>query len=131
MVTSTSPTAALIDDSLFDQSIVGIFPKGNISLEFLLAYCNSMPFWACLKAINPSANNSAKYVLRTPVILPDSELEEKISMKTRELLQELKVGRSSGSILQREILQSITEYVKRKASKRALESTALRAVAQL
>jgi hypothetical protein len=131
MVTSTRPTAALIDDCLFDQSIVGIFPKGTVSLEFLLAYCNSMPFWACLKAINPSANNSARYVLRTPIILPDSELEETISMKTRELLQELKTGGTSASTLRREILRSITEYVKRKASYKALEPTALRAVAQV
>jgi len=131
MVTSTRPTAALIDDCLFDQSIVGIFPRGTVSLEFLLAYCNSMPFWACLKAINPSANNSARYILRTPIILPDSELEQEISRKTRELLQELKTGRTQAMTLQKEILWSITEYVKRKASCKSLEPTALRAMAQL
>ncbi len=64
MVTSKRPTAALIEESLFDQSIVGIFPKSSIDLYFLLAYCNSPVFWVCLKSINPSANNSAKYILK-------------------------------------------------------------------
>ncbi len=131
MVTSTRPTAALIDDCLFDQSIVGIFPKRMVSLEFLLAYCNSMPFWACLKAINPSANNSARYILRTPIVLPDSEIEQTISMKTRELLHEMRTGGRSASPLEREILLSITEYVKRKTRDKTLEPGMLRAVAQL
>jgi hypothetical protein len=128
MVTSTKPTAALIDDSLFDQSIVGIFPKGSVSLEFILAYCNSMPFWACLKAINPSANNSAKYISRTPIILPEIEEQEKISVKTRELILLLRNGNSSASRLKADILRSITQYVKRKATKKAPEPMAIRAV---
>ena len=130
MVTSTKPTASLIQESLFDQSIVGIFPK-RISLEFLLAYCNSTPFWVCLKAINPSANNSAKYVLRTPIILPDHDEEELIARQTRELLEILKVGEAGADSLQKEILDSIYQYVKRKERNKTLDLTVLRAVAQL
>jgi hypothetical protein len=130
MVTSTKPTASLIDNSLFDQSIVGIFPT-DIDLEFLLAYCNSRPFWACLKSINPSANNSAKYVLRTPIIRAEPDQEAKIATRTKELLQLMMDGESGAAKLEQEIQDSITRYVKKKESNKALEPTALRAVAQL
>jgi hypothetical protein len=130
MVTSSKPTASLIDGGLFDQSIVGIFPK-KIELEFLLAYCNSKPFWACLKTINPSANNSARYVLRTPIIRGDPDQEAVIAQKTRELLDLIRNGESGSAKLQAEILESITRYVKQKESNKALEPTSLRAAAQL
>jgi len=130
MVTSSQPTASILKDALFDQSIVGIFPS-EISLEFLLAYCNSAPFWACLKAINPSANNSAKYILRTPIILPDKETVSRITDRTKELLGILQDGSTGATLLETEILESITRYVKIDASNKALEPTALRAVAQL
>lgn len=130
MVTSSKPTASLIDGGLFDQSIVGIFPK-NVELEFLLAYCNSKPFWACLKTINPSANNSARYVLRTPIIRGEPDQEAIIAQKTRELLDLIRNGGKGGDKLQAEILDSITRYVKQKASNKALEPTSLRATAQL
>lgn len=130
MVTSTKPTAALIQESLFDQSIVGIFPK-KIKLEFLLAYCNSIPFWACLKTINPSANNSAKYVLRTPVIRPEPDEEEAIAKRTGELLDLLKTGQKKTETLQAEILASIYKYIKRKETNKTLDPTVHRAVAQL
>ena len=129
MVTSTKPTASLIEQSLFDQSIVGIFPKG-IDLEFLLAYCNSKPFWACLKTLNPSANNSAKYVRQTPIIRPDPDEESRIVMQTKELLFLLRNDDPSSAKLQSEILDSITSYVKQKASNKTLEPTSLRAAAQ-
>ena len=130
MVSSTKPTASLIQESLFDQSIVGIFPK-RISLEFLLAYCNSIPFWVCLKAINPSANNSAKYVLRTPIVPPEPDEEEFIVRRTRELLEILKAGEPGADSLQKEILGSIYQYVKRRESNKTLDPIVLRAVAQL
>ena len=127
---SSKPTASILKNALFDQSVVGIFPS-EISLEFLLAYCNSKPFWACLKAINPSTNNSAKYMLRTPIILPDKETESRITERTKELLAILQDGSTGAMLLEAEILESITRYVKTDASNKALEPTALRAVAQL
>lgn len=130
MVTSSKPTASMIDGGLFDQSIVGIFPK-SIELEFLLAYCNSKPFWACLKTINPSANNSARYVLRTPIIRGEPDQEAVIALKTKELLDLIRNGETGSDKLQAEILGSITRYVKQKESNKALEPTSLRAAAQL
>lgn len=130
MVTSRQPTAALMEEMLFDQSIVGIFPK-NIDFEFLLAYCNSKPFWACLKTINPSANNSAKYVLRTPIVRGEPDQEAMISQKTKELLYLLKSGESGLAKLEAEILDEITRYVKHKRPTKTLEPTALRALDQL
>lgn len=131
MVTSTRPTAALIEEALFDQSIVGIFPKSSVSLEFLLAYCNSLPFWRCLKAINPSANNSARYILRTPIILPDAEEQERIAEKTKELLQLIREEDHSASVLQEEILDSINNYVKEKVSNKDLDKMAIWAADRL
>ena len=131
MVTSTRPTAALIDNCLFDQSIVGIFPKGDVSLEFLLAYCNSQAFWLCLKALNPSANNSANYVLRTPILLPEREEQDRITASTKELVYLLEAGDGSAPALQKEILTTVDAYVKKNAAKKAVTPEILRAVAQL
>ncbi|MEI6441561.1 MAG: N-6 DNA methylase [Nostocales cyanobacterium ELA583] len=118
MVTSKRPTAALIEDSLFDQSIVGIFPKSSVDLYFLLAYCNSPVFWSYLKAINPSANNSAKYILKTPIILPEEDTIKYISLRTQELLVELKQGNKQVlcEILQGEIIDAIMKYVDKQIS---------------
>lgn len=112
MVTSSRPTAALLENSLFDQSVVGIFPKTNVSLEFILAYCNSAPFWNSLKSINPSANNSCKYVLRTPIYLPEKERQDFISLKTKELIFILQNNESGAELLQREILKIVEQYTK-------------------
>ncbi len=130
MVTSTKPTASIIEQSLFDQSIVGIFPR-EIELEFLLAYCNSKAFWACLKSINPSANNSAKYVLTSPVIRTEPHEEALIAQRTRELLFLLRNGKTGAQKLESEILDSITRYVKGKESNKTLEPASLRAAAQI
>jgi adenine-specific DNA-methyltransferase len=131
MVTSRRPTAALIEDALFDQSIVGIFPKGDVSLEFLLAYCNSLPFWLCLKAINPSANNSARYVLRTPIILPMATEQARITARVQELLPLLRIGDPSAASLQAEILAAINQYVAAEATNPALPAPIRHAIAQL
>lgn len=125
MVTSTRPTAALIEDCLFDQSIVGIFPKGCLSLEFILAYCNSQPFWNALKSVNPSANNSSKYVLRTPIVLPNEHEHSSITSKTKDLLELLRKSDPSSRYLQEEILKSIAQYADKATTDRILETKAL------
>jgi hypothetical protein len=127
MVTSKRPTAALIEESLFDQSIVGIFPKSSVDLYFLLAYCNSPVFWLCLKSINPSANNSAKYILKTPVILPDEDTMKDISLKTQELVLEIKGGNQKAlcEILQQEIIDSIMKYVNKQISYKLVDTSVM------
>lgn len=74
MVTSGRATASVIQGHwLFDQSIVGVFPRDHRLLGFLLAFLNSTPCWRLLRQINPSANNSAKYLRKLPIVLPSSE----------------------------------------------------------
>jgi adenine-specific DNA-methyltransferase len=74
MVSSGRATASVIFDSwIFDQSVVGVFPKNVEQFGFLLAFLNSRTCWRLLRQINPSANNSAKYLRRLPIILPSSD----------------------------------------------------------
>lgn len=74
MVSSGRATASVIYDSwLFDQSVVGIFPKKAKIFGFLMAFLNSSTCWRLLRQINPSTNNSAKYLRRLPIVLPSSE----------------------------------------------------------
>lgn len=71
MVSSQKVTASLIDGRLFDQSIVGIFPNDGKYLNYLLAFFNSSICTKLLRTINPSANNSANYIKKLPIIIPD------------------------------------------------------------
>jgi adenine-specific DNA-methyltransferase len=76
MVSSGGARASVIQpDHIFDQSVVGIFPRDCAHFAFLLAFLNSSSAWSLLRQINPSANNSARYMRRIPVLLPtESEL---------------------------------------------------------
>lgn len=62
MVSSSSITGALIDNRLFDQSIVGVFPKDESLLLYILAFFNSPTCNKLIKTINPSANNPSNYI---------------------------------------------------------------------
>jgi tRNA1(Val) A37 N6-methylase TrmN6 len=74
MVSSGRATASVILDSwIFDQSVVGVFPKNAEQFGFLMAFLNSRISWRLLRQINPSTNNSAKYLRRLPIILPSSD----------------------------------------------------------
>ena len=72
MVSANSVTASLLNCRIFDQSIVGIFPKTDKYIFYLLAFFNSSICTQLLRMINPSANNSANYVKKIPVIIPDN-----------------------------------------------------------
>jgi tRNA1(Val) A37 N6-methylase TrmN6 len=71
MVSSHSVTASLINYRIFDQSIVGVFPSDDKIVLFLLAFFNTSVCTKLLRAINPSANNSANYIKKLPIIIPD------------------------------------------------------------
>lgn len=76
MVSSSSITGSMIDNRLFDQSIVGIFPKdkhGHL-LWYLLGFFNSEVCNSLIRTINTSTNNSSNYIKKIPVILPSKEL---------------------------------------------------------
>ena len=71
MVSSSHVTAALMDNRLFDQSIVGVFVHDRKLLYYLLGFFNSAACTSLLRAINPSANNSANYVKKLPFVAPN------------------------------------------------------------
>lgn len=75
MVTSGRATASVIQPNwMFDQSVVGVFPKDISQFGFLLAFLNSPTCWRLLRQINPSANNSARYLRRLPIVCPDEHV---------------------------------------------------------
>ncbi|MGV3205652.1 hypothetical protein HO483_07005 [Streptococcus suis] len=67
MLKSKKVRACLIEDSVFDQSIVGIFPKKSSDLLFILALLNSAIVNEIIHSINPTVNNSANYLKRIPI----------------------------------------------------------------
>jgi len=93
MVSSSQITAALIENKLFDQSIVGIFPKDREWIYYLLAFFNSPTCNKLIRTINPSANNPANYIKKIPLASPpDRDLQE-ISNIVQEIICALKEGR--------------------------------------
>jgi adenine-specific DNA-methyltransferase len=75
MVTSSRVNAFLLGRRVFDQSVVGIFPRRREWLFPLLVLLNSDYATRLLKeAINPTANNSANYLKKLP--LPNSAASE-------------------------------------------------------
>lgn len=75
MVTSSRVNAFLLGRRVFDQSVVGIFPKRREWLFPLLVLLNCDYTTRLLKqAINPTANNSANYLKKLP--LPNATASE-------------------------------------------------------
>ncbi len=90
MVSSSSRTGALIENRLFDQSIVGIFPKDEELLYYLLAFFNTPTCNQLIRTINPSTNNSSNYIKKTPVILPSDDILNTVSRNTVNILTQIK-----------------------------------------
>ena len=70
MVKSSKIKAFLMQNRVFDQSIVGIFPKDKTKLNYILALMNSDIINQIIHIINPTANNSANYIQLIPYIEP-------------------------------------------------------------
>ena len=70
MVKSRKIKAFLMQNRVFDQSIVGIFPKDKAKLNYILALMNSDIINQIIHIINPTANNSANYIKLIPYIEP-------------------------------------------------------------
>lgn len=95
MVKSSVVKATEMDNMVFDQSIVGIFPKDERYFDYILGFLNSNKCNELIHSINPTANNSANYLKRIPIILPNSrnlamvnELVNKLKKNpTNEVLQ--------------------------------------------
>lgn len=80
MVKSSKIRGVLMEDRVFDQAVVGIFPKDNNLLLYMLAFCNSSVFNQLIHFVNPSANNSANYIKKVPFIIPSEEQLNQINV---------------------------------------------------
>lgn len=93
MVKSSKISATLIDEKVFDQSVVGVFPHEFSHLYFLLGLLNSDIIKTIIHTINPTANNSANYIKKIPIILPDSIKLKYISNLVQEIVEDMKLGK--------------------------------------
>ncbi len=94
MISSSSITAALIENKLFDQSIVGIFPKDEALTYYLLAFFNSPTCNKIIRTINPSANNPSNYIKKIPFIAPSVKQKAIIDNVITTIIDQIK---SSGT----------------------------------
>ena len=86
MVKSNTVRAFLMADHVFDQSIVGIFPKDDSKLYYLLALMNSDTMNDLIHAINPTANNSSNYIKQLPYIEPDATILDDITRMVKKVI---------------------------------------------
>mgnify|MGYP002860632353 CR=1 FL=1 len=86
MVKSSSINAFLMENRVFDQSIVGIFPKDEKKLLYILALMNSDVVNRMIHIINPTANNSSNYIKQIPYKEPKEEEQNKISRLVAEAI---------------------------------------------
>lgn len=103
MIRSTKLTGALIENRLFDQSIVGVFPKDESLVNYLLGFFNSSVCTKLINAINPSTNNSANYIKKIPFITPSDEIKEKVDSLVRNIISNLKKGNSDIECLKQQL----------------------------
>ena len=92
MIRSSKLTGALIEGRLFDQSIVGVFPKDDRWILYLLGFFNSAVCTELINAINPSTNNSANYIKKIPFIVPSDETKSHVEELVDEIVSRLKAG---------------------------------------
>lgn len=90
MISSSSITASLIENKLFDQSIVGIFPNDKSLTYYLLAFFNSTTCNKIIRTINPSANNPANYIKKIPFVSPSDKQKEFIDKTVQEIINSIK-----------------------------------------
>ncbi|MDR0703811.1 MAG: N-6 DNA methylase [Planctomycetaceae bacterium] len=90
MISASNITASLIENKLFDQSIVGIFPKDEKFIHYLLAFFNSSTCNKLIRTINPSANNPANYIKKIPLRIPDEQTLKQITIMTRNIVSQVK-----------------------------------------
>lgn len=90
MVSSSQITGVLMEYRLFDQSIVGIFPKDEKWIYYLLALFNSPTYNRLIRTINSSANNSANYIKKIPFIIPGNDVLSIIDSKMIKILSDIR-----------------------------------------
>lgn len=92
MVSSSSITGALVENRLFDQSIVGIFPKDETFLYYLLAFFNSPTCNKLIRTINSSTNNSSNYIKKIPFLEPKNQVLVKVNERIKIILEACKTS---------------------------------------
>ena len=103
MVSSSCITASLIQNKLFDQSIVGIFPNDERLVYYLLAFFNSTVCNSLIRTINPSANNPSNYIKKIPFIHPSEDQILDINMKVSLIIESIQNSGSYRKSLEEEI----------------------------
>lgn len=90
MVTSGRISASIMfGNAIFDQGVVGVFPKDNRLIAPLLIYLNSSEVDRKLKmSISGSANMSANYIKRIPIPNLTSDIVEEANKILAEALQQ-------------------------------------------
>jgi len=86
MVTSGRISASYFENAIFDQGVVGIFPRDESLLPFLLIYLNSDYISNLKRSLNASANNSANYLKKLPV----PSISESVKTEAAEILNQAK-----------------------------------------
>ena len=103
MIRSSRLTGALIDGRLFDQSIVGVFPKDETWVYYLLGFFNSSVCTELINAINPSTNNSANYIKKIPFVTPREDVKFKVDVLVKKIVATLKSCESDISADKKEL----------------------------
>jgi len=116
MVKSRTINATLMSNSLFDQSIVGIFPKDEKYLYYILAFMNSDIACELIHVINPTANNSSNYVKKIPFIVPNEQELLSITALVKKVI--LKV-RDENAKETNELMDEINDFFKKLYQKKA------------
>ncbi len=93
MVSSSQITAALIENRLFDQSIVGVFPKDMKWLYYLLGLFNSPTCNKLIRTINPSTNNPANYIKKIPFVEPLDLVSKEVTEIVQAIISHLRKGK--------------------------------------
>ena len=101
MVASSRLTAAWLDNRLFDQGIVGLFPRDEQMSRYLLGFLNTQLATVLLRQMNGTANNSANYLKRLPIVIPSKgELARADQLVSAALSEVVKLTALSDSIAQ-------------------------------
>lgn len=103
MISSSSITASLIENKLFDQSIVGIFPKDPSLTYYLLGFFNSPTCNILIRTINPSANNPANYIKKIPFRMPTVNQKSKIENIVLQIIAQIKSSNTYSQELEQEV----------------------------
>lgn len=102
MVKSSTINAFYMENRVFDQSLVGIFPKDEKKIYYILGLMNSDIVNRIIHLLNPTANNSSNYIK----LIPYKEPDENQVIKITELVRNALFFTESGNIHEADILHT-------------------------